>query len=178
MKKIAVFCSANNDIDQRYFDAAEELGKQIAAQGDELVYGGCNMGLMECLARATHENGGRVIGVIPTKLEKDGRVSQYIDVEIPCDNLADRKELMELQADVTVALPGGIGTLDEIFTVAARHTIGYSSKKVYLLNIGGFWNPLIAMLRQMQEQHFMRMPYTQHLVAVDTVAELCEAICK
>lgn len=99
---------------------------------------------MECVGRAVHEGGGLTIGVIPTLVEKGGRQSQYVDVEIPCDNLDDRKHLMQVQCDVAVALPGGIGTLDEVFTLAASHTIGYHQKMVILYNIDGFWDSLVA----------------------------------
>lgn len=176
--KIAVFCSANSNIDQSYFDAADELGKWIGRNGHTLIYGGCNMGLMECIAESTHNSGGRVIGVIPTMLEKGGRVSKFIDVDIPCNDLSDRKALMMEQADEIVALPGGIGTLDEIFTVAAANTIGYTTKKVHLLNVTGFWNPLIEMLRTMQNHHFMRMAYSEHVIAVDSVEELTKLLCR
>ena len=81
------------------------------------------MGLMECVARATHEAGGTTIGMVPRVVEQGGRVSDYVDVHVACDNLSDRKDLMLAQSDVLIALPGGIGTLDEVFTVAASHTI-------------------------------------------------------
>ena len=144
--KICVFCSANEQIDPEFFTATEELGRWAAENGHVIVYGGVNQGLMECLGRAAHEAGGRTIGVVPTIVEKTGRTSQFVEIEIPCDNLTDRKQLMMDQADIFIALPGGIGTIDEIFTVAASATIGYHSKPVILYNMKGFWNPLIQML--------------------------------
>ena len=99
--------------------AVTEYRVILSENGHSIVYGGCNQGLMECIAKAAHEEGGRLIGVIPTKLEEHGRVSNYIDVNIPVDNLNDRKQLMMAQSDVFVVLPGGVGTLDEIFCVAA-----------------------------------------------------------
>ena len=81
---IAVFCSANNDIDPDYFCAAEELGLWIAKNGHSLIYGGGNSGLMECIGKTVHEAGGRTIGVIPRLIEKGRRKSDFIDVEIPC----------------------------------------------------------------------------------------------
>ena len=94
--KICIFCSANANIDTAFFTLTEQLGKWIADKGHTLVFGGVNQGLMECVAKATHEAGGRTIGVIPRIVEKSGRISQYVDVEIPCDNLSDRKQLMVL----------------------------------------------------------------------------------
>lgn len=170
--KIAVFCSANNSIAPVYFQKTEELGRWMAAEGHTLVYGGCNSGLMECVGRAVHEGGGLTIGVIPTLVEKGGRQSQYVDVEIPCDNLDDRKHLMQVQCDVAVALPGGIGTLDEVFTLAASHTIGYHPKMVILYNIDGFWDSLVVLLDDLQDKGMIRGNYTQYVQVANTFDEL------
>ena len=89
-------------------------------------------------------------------VEKSGRISDYVDVEIPCDNLSDRKQLMMDQSDVFIALPGGIGTLDEVFTVAASATIGYYQKPVILYNMKGFWDSLIALLDDLQAKGMIR----------------------
>ena len=146
--KIAVFCSANSAIDPSYFAAAEELGRRAAEGGHTIVFGGCNLGLMECVAKAARSAGGRTIGVIPTIIERGGKASPNVDVSIPCDNLSDRKDLMTAQCDAAVALPGGLGTLDEVFTMAASSTIGYHHKPIVLLNVGGFWNKLRSLLHR------------------------------
>jgi len=169
---IAIFCSANGNIDPEYFRLTEELGAWIAKNGHSIVFGGCDMGLMECVARAAHDNGGRTIGMIPTKVEERGHVSRYVDVEFRCDNLSDRKDLMLSNSDVVIALPGGIGTLDEIFTVAASATIGYHGKKVILYNMNGFWQPLIALLDCLQDRGLMRAPYTEHIKVADSIADI------
>ena len=130
--KICVFCSANQQIDPEFFTMTEELGTWAAKNGHSIVYGGVNQGLMECLGKATKEAGGRTIGIIPMIVEKSGRMSDYVDIEIPCDNLTDRKQLMMDQSDAFIALPGGIGTMDEVFTVAASATIGYHDKPLIL----------------------------------------------
>lgn len=174
--KIAVFCSANNNIVDKYTKEVEALGQWIGTAGHTLVYGGSNTGLMECVARAAHDAGATVIGVVPQILEKDGRVSDYIDVEIPCDNLSDRKDLMLAQADTAVALPGGIGTLDELFSVAASRTIGYHTKKIILYNINGFWDSLVHLLDDLQERGMIRGQYTDGILPVSTLEELQEKI--
>lgn len=107
---ICVFCSANNNIAAEFFDAARELGRWIGHEGHALVYGGANLGLMEAVAREAHDAGAMVIGVVPTILEKTGRASDCIDVNIACDNLNDRKALMIERSDLIIALPGGVGT--------------------------------------------------------------------
>ena len=154
--KIAVFCSANSDIDAGYFKTAAELGRWIGENGHTLVFGGCNLGLMECTAEAVRKAGGRTIGVVPSIIERGGKASPSMDVCIPCDNLSDRKDLMLAQCDAAVALPGGLGTLDEVFTMAASATIGYHHKPVILLNAGGFWDTLIALLDDLQLKGVVR----------------------
>ena len=172
--KICVFCSANGQIDPDFFSAAEELGRWAAEKGHTIVYGGVNQGLMEAIGRAAHEAGALTIGVIPTIVEKSGPRSDYVDIDIPCDNLSDRKQLMMDQADVFVALPGGIGTLDEIFTVAASATIGYHQKPVVLFNIKGFWNPLVQLLDNLKAQGMVRGEWQQYIRIISSLEELEE----
>lgn len=161
--KIGVFCSANSNIDKDFFTMTAELGRWIGEKGHTLVYGGCNMGLMECIAKAVNDSGGMVTGVIPRILEKGGRMSQYIDVQIPCDNLSDRKDLMLAQADVFVVLPGGIGTLDELFTLAASSTLGYHGKCIIVYNMKSFWQPLVSLLDTLETRGFIRGRYTDYI---------------
>ncbi len=174
--KICVFCSANEQIDPEFFTLTEELGRWAAAKGHSIVYGGVNQGLMECVAKATKEAGGRTIGVVPMMVEKSGRTSDYVEVEIPCDNLTDRKQLMMDQSDVFIALPGGIGTLDEVFTVAASATIGYHQKLVILYNMNGFWNELIALLDSLQQKGMIRGSWRQYIKTADSLEEISRLI--
>lgn len=173
---IAVFCSANDNISPEYFRLTEELGAWIAKNRHTLVFGGCDMGLMECVARAVHDNGGRTIGMIPAKVEERGHVSKCVDVEFRCDNLSDRKDLMLAHSDAVIALPGGIGTLDEIFTVAASATIGYHAKKVVLYNMCGFWQPLIDLLDSLQQRGLMRAPYMEHIMTAGSLDDIAGII--
>lgn len=174
--KIGVFCSANNNIDPQFFAAAEELGTWMAENGHTLVFGGCNMGLMQCVGKAVKNNGGLTIGVVPTLVERGGKKFDDLDVEIPCDNLSDRKDLMVAQSDLLVALPGGVGTLDEIFTVVASHTIGYHSKQMIIYNVNSFWNKLIELLDDMQQRGFIRGSWHDYISVVNSttdIAKLC-----
>lgn len=170
--KIAVFCSANDTIAPEYFTLTEQLGKWMAEQGHSLVFGGCNLGLMECVAKAVHEGGGQTIGVVPSIIEERGRVSDYVDVEIPCDNLSDRKELMLAQSDISIALPGGVGTLDEIFSVVAAHSIGYHQQQVILYNIKGFWDSLVALLDDLTAKGVIRGDYHQQIKVAHSLEEI------
>lgn len=174
--KVCIFCSANEQLDSEYFELTKELGEWAARNGHSIVYGGVNMGLMECVAKSTKESGGHTIGVVPTIIEKRGRISQYVDVEIACDNLSDRKQLMQDQSDVFVALPGGLGTLDEVFTIAASATIGYHQKPLILYNMKGFWNSLIAMLDDLQAKGVIRGHWQDYIKVADTLTDLIAAL--
>ena len=170
--KICIFCSANDQIDSDFFLLTEELGRWAASEGHTIVYGGVSCGLMECVSKAAHEHGGHTIGVIPRIIEQGGRMSQYVDVDIPCDNLSDRKQLMEDQSDVFIALPGGIGTLDEVFTIAASATIGYHQKRVILYNMKGFWDKLIALLDELQAKGLTRKPWRTYIEVANNLDEI------
>lgn len=174
--KICIFCSANQQIDSDFFRMTEELGQWATREGHTIVYGGVNQGLMECVGKAAHEAGGRTIGVIPRIVEKSGRISDYVDIEMLCDNLSDRKQMMEDQSDVFVALPGGIGTIDELFTIAAAHTIGYHDKLVILYNMKGFWDSLIAMLDDLQQKGMVRGNWHDYIAVANNLEELSRII--
>lgn len=169
---IGIFCSANNSIEPVYFEKTAELGRWMGHNGHTLVFGGCNMGLMECVAKAVHQAGGHTIGVVPRIIEEGGRTSRYVDEQVNCENLSDRKELLLQHSDVVVALPGGIGTLDEVFTVAASHTIGYHQKPILLYNINGFWDSLIALLNDLSERGMVRGRWRDYILTASTLEEL------
>lgn len=169
---VGVFCSANADIDEEFFSLTRQFGEWLGRNGHVLVFGGCNLGLMECVAGAAHRAGGMCIGAVPTIVERGGRVSAYVDVKIMCDNLSDRKDIMLAKSDVLVALPGGVGTLDEIFTVVASASIGYHRKSVVLYNMKGFWNPLLSMLGSMKDAGVIRPDFDGQLLVADTFDEL------
>ena len=173
---ICIFCSANSNIPTEYFERTSELGTWMGANGHTLVFGGCNLGLMECVAKAVHDAKGMTVGVVPTIVEKGGKVSDYVDVKILCDNLSDRKDLMIERSDVIIALPGGVGTLDEIFTVLAAASIGYHSKRVILYNIGGFWDSLITMLDDLKTRGVLRAGFDETVKVAHTLDEIAALI--
>lgn len=170
--KICIFCSANAHIEPAYFTLTEQLGQWAAAKGHTIVFGGVNQGLMECVARATKQAGGHTVGVVPRIVEERGRTSQYNDETVSCDNLNERKQLMMEQSDAFVALPGGIGTLDEIFTVAASATIGYHAKPVVLYNMHGFWDSLVALLDDLQAKGVVRGTWRQYIHTAGSIEEV------
>lgn len=174
--KIAVFCSANKNIDPDFFTMTEELGKWMGENDHDVVFGGCNIGLMDCIGKAVKENGGRAIGIVPSIVEKGGKTFSDLDVEIPCDNLSDRKDLLLAQSNIMVALPGGIGTIDEIFTIAASHCIGYHKKKVILYNMKGFWNSTIALLNDIADKGMIRGDWHEEIEVANSLEELKKKI--
>lgn len=176
MKKIAVFCAASEQIDAKYVAAAHEVGALLGSMGCALVYGGARAGLMEATASAAKEAGAHIIGVVPVVLEERNRVSGLIDEKIRTCNLSDRKDIMVQQSNLLVALPGGIGTLDEVFHTMAAATIGYHSKRVVLYNVDGFWNGLLALLQDMAATAFVRGNLDDFLVVANGADELKKLI--
>lgn len=112
------------------------------------------------------------MGIVPSVLETRRRVSRYVDEVVPCHDLSDRKAIMVERSDVLVALPGGVGTLDEVFTVMAANSIGYHRKKVVLLALDGFWDGLVEVLQEMDRRGFVNVPLEQYLVVARSWDEL------
>jgi len=172
VKAIGVFCSAAEDIDRSYFDAAHEVGTWMARKGIALVYGGAAMGLMEEVARGVKDGGGYTVGVVPNRLVQREVQSRLLDEVVLCDNLAQRKQLMLDRSDLLLALPGGIGTLDEVFHVMGSATIGEHRKRVVLYNVGGFWDDCLRMLHGMAERGFIRGQLGDYVGEAASLTEL------
>lgn len=172
MKSIAVFCAASENIAPGYFEAAAEVGAMLGRMGATLVYGGARFGLMEATARAAKQAGARIVGVVPDILVERGRVSMLLDEQVNCRNLSERKDIMLERSDILVALPGGVGTLDEIFHVLAAATIGYHTKRVVLYNVNGFWDSLVATLDEMLQAGFVRGEFEKYFEVANSIAEL------
>lgn len=175
MKRIGVFCSSHTDINPEYVRAAEALGSEIGSRGAYMVYGGSACGLMKVTADAVRRAGGQTIGVVP-RILMEKNLSDDSDVMFYCENLDDRKSTMVREADVFVALPGGVGTLDEIFTVAAANFIGYHKKKVILYNVNGFWNPLVDLLKHLGQERMINSRINGIIEVADTAGELSEKL--
>lgn len=176
MERIGIFCSAADDIESVYFEKANELGVWLGQNQKTLVYGGANIGLMECVAQSAKEHGAFIMGVVPTKLEERGAVSDLLDVTFRVDNLSERKDVMLRESDILVALPGGVGTLDEVFHVMASASIGYHAKKVIFYNVDGFWDELLAFLNHLREQRFARRPWENFYLVAHCLEELKEQL--
>ena len=170
--KLCIFCSANQHIDPDFFEMTRELGEWAAQNGHSIVFGGHDAGLMHAVSQAAHDAGGQVIGVVPRKIMEMGRLSPYLDVHIPTENLTDRKDLMMLQSDAFIVLPGGIGTLDELFTTAAAATLQYHQKPLILWNMKGFWNSLIACMDDLQQKGVIRGDWRNGIKVANSLEEV------
>ena len=176
INKIGIFCSSSNNLDESYYQEADRLGRWIGSHGLTLVYGGANCGLMETLAKAVHEAGGKVVGVVPQILIDRSRVSTYIDEQILTENLNDRKEQLIEQSDIIIALPGSVGTLDEVFTVMAANTIGIHDKKVLFWNINGFWSDLFSMFDKLVLTGVVNKPFDSVMIKANTLEQVIRVI--
>ena len=143
---ICVFCSSSSNLDEVYVQAAKELGEALAERGHTLVFGGYDMGLMGTVAKSVRANGGKVIGITTKDLTAKGRaVVPGIEMR-QTENLSQRKETMVSLSDAFITLPGGIGTLDEFFSVISQAKVGEVDGKSALLNVEGYFDPLVQML--------------------------------
>lgn len=176
LETICVYCGSGPGTDPRYAAAAKTLGRTIAEAGLGLVYGGGSLGLMGETARATLENGGRVTGIIPTFLSERERMLKDVDELIVVDDMHERKMLMFKRADAFVALPGGIGTLEELVEQLTWSQLGQHGKPVVVANIADFWTPFLALLEHMREQKFIREGLEVRFEVVDRAEDIVPAV--
>ena len=172
MQKIGVFLSSKCDLPECYVQAAREVGALIGRTGRTLVYGGARKGLMEVLAQSVKANGGRVYGMVPDIIVDRGLVSDTLDVTFRCVDLSDRKAMMNRESEVLVALPGGIGTLDEVFTVMANAVIGIGRQPVVFYNVDGCWDAVLAALTNLFEQGLVSGEPADYYSVATNIAEL------
>jgi uncharacterized protein (TIGR00730 family) len=170
MERIAVYCGSSPGKNPVYKDAATELGKVLAARGITLVYGGGSVGLMGILARAVVEQGGNVIGVIPKAIaEMEVAYTDLQDLRI-VDDMHSRKALMADLADAFIALPGGLGTVEELMEILTWSQLGFHQKPAGILNIAGFFDPMLAFLERLSEEEFIA-PEHKSMLMVDNSPE-------
>jgi uncharacterized protein (TIGR00730 family) len=171
IRNIAVFCASASGNNPTYKSAAEDLGRALATHNIGLIYGGAKVGLMQAVADAALTANGRVIGVIPQVL---------VDIEVAHRGLTElhitetmhtRKALMAERADAFIALPGGFGTFEELFEVLAWHTLKIHAKPIILLNINGFYDPLLAFLDHCVAEGMLKLKNREILYAPTTVKE-------
>jgi uncharacterized protein (TIGR00730 family) len=176
MKKICVYCGSSPGASQAYADAAQALGKLMVDQGIGLVYGGGSVGLMGMIAKAVAANGGEVIGIIPEDLDFREVSNRFIgDLRI-VKTMHERKAMMEELSDGFIAMPGGYGTLDEVFEILTWSQLGMHFKPVGFLNINGYYDSLFTFLDHVMEEKFIAPAFRQLVLAADTPFDLLESM--
>ena len=176
IRSVCVYCGSAGAVDQRYRAAAEEIGRSLAAAGIALVFGGGRIGLMGIAADAALTAGGQVIGVIPATLRDAELAHQGVSELVVVDTMHDRKRVMAERADAFAVLPGGIGTLDEMFEMLTWRQLGLHDKPILLIDVAGYWQPLRVLLDHIVEQRFAKSLVPRLVEIVPNVAALMTAL--
>jgi uncharacterized protein (TIGR00730 family) len=175
-KSLCVFCGSQHGSDRRFRAAATRLGELAASAGLKLIYGGGRVGLMGAVADAAMAAGGEVVGLIPARLLEREVGHRAITELVVARDMFDRKDQMIARADAFVVLPGGLGTLDELLEVVTLRQLGYHGKPIVLVNLAGYWDPLIALVDQVITHGFAAPNVRALYRAVDSVDEVLPAL--
>ena len=162
---ICVYGASSETIGAVYMEKTEALGRLMAERGHALVFGGGQRGLMGAAARGVHSGGGKIIGVAPSFFNVDGVLFENCTEFIYTDTMRERKQIMEDRADAFIAVPGGLGTYEELFEILTLRQLGRTKKPVALFNVGGYFDPLVSMLEESINRGFM-LPACRNLYAV------------
>ncbi len=176
MKNIVVFCASSPKVPSLYFEAAREASSLLVREGYGIVYGGGETGLMGAVADETLRLGGAITGVIPRFMVEVEWAHKGVAEMIQVDTMHERKALMVEKSQGVLALPGGTGTLEELFEVLSLKKLGQYPYPVVLLNVGGFFDPLIEMMQKMIDEQFMRDCHKQMWSVVTHPDQIVPAI--
>jgi uncharacterized protein (TIGR00730 family) len=177
IRNICVYCGSNVGINPAYAEAAHTLGRMMAEAGIGLVYGGGGLGLMGELARTVQAHGGKVTGIIPGFLSKKERMLRDVHEMIVVEDMHQRKKLMFDKSDAFVALPGGIGTLEELVEQLTWAQLGRHTKPIVLVNVDGFWAPFLELLHHMRREDFIRQTMDVRFATVDRAEDVLRVVC-
>lgn len=169
-KIICVYSSSSCTVNNIYFEAASKLGEGIALNGDTLLFGGGLIGLMGATAKAVHQFGGKVIGVIPEALNLKGVVYESCDELIVTKGIRERKAAMDSTSDAFIALPGGFGTLEEILEIISLKLLRYHNKPIIILNINGLYDKLLEQFENIISGQFAKEECRKLYFITDSVA--------
>src|SRR6201995_821747 len=172
IKTVCVYCGSGSGTNPRFVEAAVELGKAFAENGIRLVYGGGSVGLMGAVAKSVLEHGGQVTGIIPEFLRAKEKPSTQMQEMIITPDMHEHKRLMFARSDAFAALPGGIGTLEELVEKLTWQQLGRHTKPVLLANIDGFWEPFFDLLSHMRSTQFIRAGLTVDILKADRVEDV------
>lgn len=173
---LCVFCGARFGVDPATRDTAVGLGRLLVAEDITLVYGGGGVGLMGLVANAVLDSGGRAIGIIPNFLLQREAGHPKLTETVVVETMHERKLQMFERSDAFVVLPGGIGTLEEFFEVLSWRTLGLHSKPIVIIDQGGYWQPLAALLRNVVEGGFAERTHLDHVAFVSELKDVLPAI--
>ena len=173
---VCVYCGSSPGVDPRHVEVAAELGRVLAAAGVRLVYGGGSVGVMGALADAVLAEGGRVVGVLPRGLFRREVAHQGLTELHEVGSMHERKQLMFDLAEAFVALPGGLGTLEELAEVTTWAQLGIHAKPIAVLDVGGFWTPLLDFLDSLVVEGFLPETSRQLILQVEAVDRLLDAL--
>jgi uncharacterized protein (TIGR00730 family) len=166
-RTVCVYCSSSAAVAPVHVDAARRLGAGLAGRGHALVWGGASVGLMGEVSRAVRAAGGITVGVIPEALQAREIADHEADELLVTPDMATRKAEMGRRADAFVALPGGFGTLEEVLEQLTLRLLGYHAKPIVIVDVDGFWDPLLALFEHLYEQRFARPESRQAYVVAE-----------
>jgi uncharacterized protein (TIGR00730 family) len=172
IKTVCVYCGSGPGTNPHFIEAAIAFGKALADDGIRLVYGGGSLGLMGAVATSVLDHGGSVTGIIPDFLTSRENALTRVQEMIVTPDMHERKRLMFERSDAFVALPGGIGTLEELVEQLTWQQLGRHSKPVLLANIDGFWEPLLALLNHMRATQFIRPTLAIEILKAERVEDI------
>ena len=175
-KNICVFCGSHFGTNPNFEKAAKELGEALARDGRSLIYGGSNCGYMGTVSTAAINAGGRVIGVIPSFFTDEVITSQPVDELIMVDSMGERKRIMGERSDAYVALPGGVGTLDEVTEMLTANQLGLNIKPIVLLNVDGYYDCFMAQMDRLLQDGLVNKVTFKSFFAANSVADLLKII--
>jgi uncharacterized protein (TIGR00730 family) len=172
IKTVCVYCGSGPGTNPQFIESAKAFGKALAESGIRLVYGGGSLGIMGAVASSVLDHGGTVTGIIPDFLKLRENALKSVQEMIVTPDMHERKRQMFERSDAFVALPGGIGTLEELVEQLTWQQLGRHSKPVLLANIDGFWEPLFALLSHMRETQFIRQGLSVEILKAERVEDI------
>jgi hypothetical protein len=175
ISSVSVFCASSQKVDPVYFHDTIELGEILAKNHISVMYGGGAIGLMGCLADTILKNGGKITGIIPQFMLEQGWGHVKAD-HIVVDSMHERKKKLAENVDAIIALPGGVGTMEELLEMITLKQLGKLLVPIVILNTNGFFNPLLSLFEQMIEQHFMRDIHRNLWSTTNKPSEIMDAI--
>lgn len=178
IKNVCVYCGSSSRVDDAYKDAATKLGQLVAQEGWGVVYGGGRVGLMGLVADSAMKSGGEVIGIIPSHIKEREVQHEELTELVVVETMHVRKQMMVDRSQAFVILPGGLGTLDELFEILTWKQLALHDKPIVIVNMNGYWENMLATLKHIANQGFMREEDMNMLVVVETVDDVIAAVKK